>query len=208
MLLMYCLASLPFVYAFSFAPSSELIGFIIFFVINVVACFLDMIFAFITVYSQAQATGATAPTKSTSILTSLAWLLAVLFPCVNFKHALFNIRLKSNPDCVSALNSLLFTSYSADDPWMSVRTPGLGATFLIFFGQIVLWTLVLVLIENGTIVNLCCRKCCKCDQDLQQIGDTNQSIDDIQTIPSRTSEWDNEGGTVIKASKEWDDTVC
>ena len=210
MILMYCLASLPFIYVFSFAPSSELIGFIMFFVINIIACFFDMILNFIAVFSQAQTTGATGATNLTTVLTNLTWVLAVLFPSVNFKHALFNIRLKTNSDCVSSLNSLLFTSYSADEAWMSTKTPGLGAAFLIFCAQLIFWSIILVLIENGTSIKLGCRKCCKCDKELEEINDTNQSNSIIIRIPSARSAWDDEDDTAVSTvvRNEWNDSVC
>jgi hypothetical protein len=211
MILMYCLASLPLIYVFSFAPSSELIGFIMFFVINVIACFFDMILTFIAVFSQAQTTTATGATKLSTILTNLTWVLAVLFPSVNFKHALFNIRLKTNSDCVSSLNSLFFTSYSTDEPWMSTKTPGVGAAFLIFCAQIIFWSIILVLIENGTSIKFGCRKCCcKCDKDLEEINDSNQSNSINLRVPSNRSAWDDEDDTTVSTvvRNEWNDSVC
>jgi len=191
---MYSLASLPLIYVYSFIPKSELIGFIGFFIINVIGCFFDMMLDFISVYSQAQATNATSSTGLSIIMVNLTWVLVVIFPSVNFKHALFNIRLKSNPGCISSLNSLFFTSYSSNGPWMAIASPGLGASFIIFCAQILLWWIILILIENGNNIKLGCRRCCKCDNDLQKVDDQSQL--------------DSEDGSVSTSTVKWDDTVC
>jgi len=162
MFLMYSLASLPLIYVFAFIPKSELIGFIAFFIINTIGCFFDMVLDFIGVFSQAQATGATGPTSTTTALQNTDWILVIIFPSVNLKRSLFNIRLKSNPDCISALNSLFFTSYSTDEAWFSIESPGLGASFLIFWVQILFWWIILILIESGSLIRLKCNQCCKC----------------------------------------------
>jgi len=183
---MFSLASLPLIYVYSFSPKSELIGFVAFFVVNLIGIFFDMILDFISVFSQAQAQNATSSTKLSTIMVNLTWVAAVLFPSVNLKDALFNIRLKSNPGCISSLNSLFFTSYSTTGSWMSFSSPGLGASFVIFCGQIIFWWIILLLIENGTNIKLGCRRCCKCDQDLEQIADRNQWNNDDQILPAIT----------------------
>ncbi|UJR36716.1 hypothetical protein I4U23_029432 [Adineta vaga] len=184
MILMYSLASLPMIYVYSFGPKSELIGFIIFFVINVVVCFCDMIFDFISVFSQASATGATSLTKLSEVMNNLAWILVVLFPSVNFKHSLFNIRLKSNQDCISALNSIMFTDYSSTESWMSLRAPGLGIMFIIFCVQIIFWWSILTLIENKTNIALGCRRCCLSKNNLATIHIVNQSNNQKNSNPT------------------------
>jgi hypothetical protein len=169
---MYSLASLPLLYVFSFAPKSELIGFIAYFIINIIGLFFDMILAFISVYSQVQAVNATSTTKLANTMISMGWFLVVVFPSVNLKRALFNIRLKSNPTCISQLNGLYFLNYSSTGPWMALPIPGLGAMFIIFCGQIILWWTVLILIENGANIKLGCRR--YCNRDLGQIDNKKQ----------------------------------
>lgn len=191
---MYCMASLPMVYVYSFIPKSELIGFITFFIINVVACFFDMVLHFIAVFSQAQTVGATSITTLATAMDNLAWVLVVIFPCVTFKRALFNIRLKSNSNCDSSLNSLMFTDYSYTEPWMAAREPGLGIQFIIFWAQIIFWWVLLTLIENGTHLKLTCRRSCRCDNDLEQIDGGDQN--------------DGEDGAISVASNQWNDAVC
>ncbi len=189
MIMMYSLASLPLIYVYSFSPNSELIGFINFFVINVVICFLDMVLAFMAVFSQSQSSiTVTRVSKLSQITITIRWILAVLVPSVNFKRSLFNIRLKSNQQCVSALNSVMLTSYSYTTPWISLHEPGIGIEFLIFSAQMVFWWIILILIEKGSIIKLACRRFCGCDNDLEQIDDENRPM-----------------GTV---SMQWDDAVC
>jgi hypothetical protein len=179
---MYSLASLPLIYVYSFSSKSELIGFINYFVINVVVCFLDMVLAFMAVYSQSQSTSTivTRISKLSQITDKIRWIIAVLFPSVNFKRSLFNIRLKSNQQCVSALNSVMLTNYSYKKPWISLYEPGIGIQLIIFCAQIVFWSIILTLIEKGSIIKLVCRRCCGCDNDLEQIDDDNEPM---TTVP-------------------------
>ena len=206
MIIMYSLASLPLIYVFSFAPKSELIGFISFFVINAIGCFFHMILDFISVFSQAQATGATSQTRLSVVMLNLSWVLKIVFPSVTFKSALFNIRLKSNLDCISALNSLFFTSYDGAGSWMATDSPGLGIPFIIFCCQMIFWWVILILIENGTNIRLICRRRCKCDQDLQQEDDKSQCESRDSTPEKQRRELDDEL-TISRVSFSWQDAV-
>ncbi|CAF0732502.1 unnamed protein product [Adineta steineri] len=190
-IMMYSLASLPLIYVYSFSPKSELIGFINFFVINVVACFLDMVLAFMGLFSQSQSTNATHVSKLSSLVLNIRWAVAVLFPSVNFKRSLFNIRLRSNPDCVSAMNSIMFTNYSATEPWTSLREPGIGIEFVIFCVQILFWWIILAIIENKVNIKLACGQCCCSENESEQVGGQNQL--------------NNEGGAIGTAPYQWSD---
>jgi hypothetical protein len=207
MMILFSLASLPFIYVYSFSPSSELIGFVTFFILNAIGVFFDMMLDFITVFSQAQTVNPTSATRLSVVMTDITWVLAVLLPSVNLKRALFNIRLKSNPSCISSINSLFFTSYSSTDSWMGFFTPGLGAPFVIFVGQMIFWWIILILIENGTNIRLSCRRCCKRDQDLEQTDDRSQFNSDDRTQPSTRTEFDD-SVTVSRISVRWNDEVC
>jgi hypothetical protein len=182
------------IYVYSFSPRTELIGFINFFVVNVIACFLDMVLAFIALFSQGQGQSTTTirVSKLTSITTNIRWVVEVIFPCVNFKRALFNIRLKSSSDCVTAVNTLMLTNYSVNVPWMSLTEPGVGAQFVIFCAQMGFWWTILTLVEQGTRIKRSCRQCCGCNNDLEQMED--QGYD--------------EDGTPRIVPKAWDDSVC
>ena len=149
MFFMYSLSSLPFIYVFSFAVKRELIGVINFFLLNVLMCFIDMILSFLASVVQGNASPIeSGMTSGATAVTAVRWILSVLLPTVNLKHALSNIRLHSNRKCISSLNSIMGTNYAFDESWMSVHEPGLGLQFLIFCVQTLLWWLILMLIEN------------------------------------------------------------
>jgi hypothetical protein len=207
MMILFSLASLPMIYAYSFSPNSELIGFVTFFILNAIGVFLNMIFDFISVFSQAQAVNATSQTRLSSVMNNITWALAVIFPSVNLKRALFNIRLKSNPSCISSLNSLFFASYSSTDSWMAVPAPGLGAPFIIFAGQIVFWWIFLILIENGAKIKTSCRRSCRRDREMKHQDDKSIITSDGSTQPSTRTEWDDIV-TVSRISVGWKDDVC
>jgi len=195
MIIMYSLTSLPLIYVYSFSPKSELVGFVNFFIINVVACFLDMILAFLALFSQgSSSTTVVRVSKLTSMTTIIRWVVAVLFPSVNFKRSLFDIRLKSSRDCINAVNSLMLTTYSYTERWTSLREPGLGIEFIIFCVQMCFWWIILTLVEKGDRIKLGCRQCCGLDDDLKQVDGQNQ--------------WDNEDGAVATAPNQWNDAVC
>lgn len=187
---MYSIASIPLIYTCSFSPKSELIGFITFFAANIVACFFDMVLSFIAIFSQGQSTTVTRVSRLTSIVNLLRWIVAVIFPCVNYKRSLFNIRLKSSDECISAVNSIMFTNYSSSESWMSNNEPGLGTQLIIFSVQCFFWLIILILIEKGITIRLICRQCCCCCCD----GDIDQ----------QSSEIDEETGL----PKQWSDSVC
>lgn len=183
------------IYAYSFSPKSELIGFINFFVINLVACFLDMVLAFLALFSQgqSQSTAVIRVSRLTTVSSGIRLIVAILFPTVNFKRALFNMRLKSSQECISALNTLMLTSYSYTEPSMSLREPGIGLQLVIFCAQMVFWWFILILIEKGGSIKLRCRQCCGCNNDLEQVDGANQ--------------WENEDGAVAAIPRSWDDAV-
>lgn len=208
MTIMHSLASIPMIYVFSFLPKSELIGFITFFFLNTVACFCDLMLNFIAVFSQALATNATGVTTLTSVMTNLTWVLVVLFPTVNFKHALFNIRLKSNVDCISALNSIMYSGYSATDSWMAMSTPGLGTPFIIFWAQMIFWWIILTLIENRTKIRLACRRCSCRKKKIEPTARENLLSKGNEAPPTTSdlaADSDSNGSETVSTS--WDDSV-
>lgn len=195
-------------YVYSYVPKTQLIGFITFFIINLIACFFDAIFDFIAVYSQLQAETATSATTTTRAMKGMKRSLAVFFPSVNFKQSLYNIRLQSSTECISTVNALMYTTYSASEGWMSVKDPGLGLYFIIFCIQTLLWWIILVLIENGTSIGLGCRRCCKCDKDLEEI-DYGAMTESPTTASSRpSSPVKDDDNTLSTSSIMWNDQVC
>ncbi len=177
MLVLYSLGSLPFIYAYSLIPMTESVGLILYVIINILVCFLDMVLGFVVVFLQGQTISlATSMTNGAVIMTDIRLLMSILFPTVNLKHALFNIHLRSSDTCVSAVNSILGTNYSSQEPWMSMHEPGLGIQFVIFFSQMIGWWLIIMLIEQSN--RICQRRsgCCR-NSNLQTTADDwNDSV--------------------------------
>ena len=182
---MYCLASLPSLYVYSFVPKSDLIGFVNYFVINLVACVLDMVLAFMAVFSQSQSTNGSQLTGMSSTTNRIRWAVVLLFPSVNLKHALFNMRLQSSDECISALNALMLTEYSSAEPPASVREPGIGRQLIIFCAQMSAWWLMLVVVEHRTAIRSACHR------RLRRIQREHPSTDSNET-----------------RSTQWSDAVC
>jgi hypothetical protein len=161
MFMVYSLASLPFIYVYSFIPMSESVSLIIYIIINILLIFMDMVLGFVVVFLQGQAATNTGGMSSQAVtMTNIRLVLSILFPIVNLKHALFNIHLRSSDTCVSSVNLILGTSYSSTEPWMSVHDPGLGIPFIIFISQMVGWWLILMIIEQSD--RICSRRSCCC----------------------------------------------
>jgi len=159
MFLMYVLASLPFAYVFSFIPKTSIMGFTNFFILNVIICVIDAVASSFPVFTQ-NSTPSAGPSKTYTIVDNIRWIFAVLLPTVNFKHALSNIQLHNNTQCIYLSNSLLGTTFSTNEPWMSTSRPGVGAEFILFCVQIIFWCLILTIIENRLSIRQAWQRCC------------------------------------------------
>ncbi|CAF4617859.1 unnamed protein product [Rotaria socialis] len=180
--LLYSLASLPFVYVYSFIPGTELIGFVIYFIVNVLVCFVDVVLGFIGVFSGSQTLPNGAKVNQTgTLMTNIRWILSALFPTVNLKHALFNIRLRSSDRCIGPVNSVMGTNYSLNESWLSLSEPGLGIQCLIFIGQSIFWWFIVMFIEEGW--KICWKKMQYCFKRQQQ---------QQQTARRKTNEWNDQ----------------
>jgi hypothetical protein len=171
MFVMYSLASLPLIAAFSMLFSTELVGLIVFVIVNILVCFLDMVLGFVVVFFQGQSSNG--GSNVGVIMTNIRLVISILFPTVNLKHALFNIHLRSSNTCIAAVNSIMNTSDSSSEPWMSTREPGLGVPFIIFVSQMIAWWLIVMFIEQSN--RLCQKK-------------SGSLHDNPQTIPT---EWND-----------------
>jgi hypothetical protein len=179
MLLLYSLASIPFIYAYSLLSMTESVALIFFVIVNIIIIFIDMVLGFVVVFLQGQTTSVSSNNSLTSGASSMTYIrlvLSLLFPTVNLKHALFNIHLRSSTTCVSSVNSVLGTSYSASEPWMSMNIPGLGLPVVIFVGQMVVWWLIIWFVEQ---YNRICRSrsgCCHNSNGHETSSDWNDSV--------------------------------
>lgn len=161
MYLMYALASLPFAYVFSFIPSSSIIGFTNFFILNVIACVIDAVVSSTSIFIK-NSSPSTGPSKAYSGVTIARSIFAILLPTVNLKQSLWNIELHETGECISMWNSIVGTSFASGGSFMSTKTPGVGAQFIIFFVQIIFWWVMLIVIENWNKIRRCCSYCCCC----------------------------------------------
>ena len=159
MFLMYVLASLPFAYVFSFIPKSAIMGFTNFFILNVIICAIDAVSNSFTVFTE-NPTPSLGPTKTYTVVNNIRAIFAFLLPTVNLKHALYNIQLRQNTECIGIFNTLVGTKFTTTEQWMSTSKPGIGVEFLIFCAQIVLWWVILIIIENRLSIRQAWQRCC------------------------------------------------
>jgi hypothetical protein len=171
---MYTLASLPFAYVFSFIPKTSIMGFTNFFILNVIICVIDAVINSFPVF-MSNSTPSSGPSKSYTAITNLRYVFAFLLPTVNLKHALSNLILHANNDCITVNNAMLGTSFSTTAAYMSTQKPGVGTEFILFCIQIALWWLILCAIENRLRIRQCCQRCCS-EDDSMLTGGWNDSV--------------------------------
>ena len=159
MLLMYVLASLPFVYVFSFIPDSAVMGFTNFFILNVVISVIDAVAGTFPIFS-GNANPSDGPAKAYTVVEGIRLIFRLLLPTVNFKHTLANVLIHNNKNCIRVSNSILGTSFSENESWMSTKKPGIGEEFIIFCVQTVFWWVILILIENRLRIQQARQRCC------------------------------------------------
>ncbi|CAF1233873.1 unnamed protein product [Adineta ricciae] len=170
---MYVLASLPFVYVFSFIPKSSIMAFTNFFIINVIVCVVDAVASSVAVFTKND-NPAAGPTRTVTIITNIRWIFAALLPSINLKHAISNILLHSNNDCIAVSNAMVGTKLSINEPWLSKQRPGVGSEFIIFIVQILFWWIILMIVENRLRIRQAWQRCC-CSDDSYSSDDWNDS---------------------------------
>lgn len=174
MFLMYILASLPFVYVFSFIPKTSIMGFTNFFILNAILCIIDAVINSFTVFTKND-TPSSGPTRTFTLVTNIRSLFAVLLPTINLKHAISNIQLHSNAQCIGISNAMIGTSLSTNASWMSKDRPGVGSEFIIFFVQMLFWWLVLAIIESRLRIRQAWQRCCS-EEDPTSTDQWNDSV--------------------------------
>ena len=159
MFFMYVLASLPFVYVFSFISKSSIMGFTNFFILNIILCVIDAVLASFPVFTKNDSPSS-GPSKSYTTVNNIRSIFALILPTVNLKHALYNIQLHGSAECIAISNAMLGTKYSTTEPWMSTKRPGLGVEFILFCVQTIFWLIVLMIIENRLKIRQAWQRCC------------------------------------------------
>jgi hypothetical protein len=171
---MYVLASLPFVYVFSFIPKTAVMGFTNFFILNVILCVIDAVLASFPVFSSNNAS-TSGPTQTYTVIQIIRSIVGFFLPTVNLKHALANILIHDNGQCIRTSNAILGTSFSVNEPWMSTNKPGIGTEFIFFCLQILFWLVVLIIIENRLRIQQVWRRCCR-SKDSESTDQWNDSV--------------------------------
>ena len=160
------------------------VALILFIIVNIIVVFLDMVLGFVVVFLQGQTISSDSSSSSSNstmttgaqAMTYVRLILSLIFPSVNLKHGLYNIHLRSSSSCVTNVNSVLGTSYSASEPWMSMNLPGLGLPVVIFVAQMIFWWVFIWMIErfNG----MCQSKsgCCQSNNQHEVTNDWDDSV--------------------------------
>ncbi len=158
MYFMYVLASLPFAYVFSFISKTSIIAFTNFFILNVIVSVVDAVVASFPVFTQNNA-ASSGPSQTYIVVDGIRWIFGIILPTSNLKHALYNIEIHDNAQCLATSNAILGTNFSANEPWMSTNKPGLGAPFILFCVQIIFWWVILIIIENRLSIRQAWQRC-------------------------------------------------
>jgi hypothetical protein len=174
------LASLPFAYVFSFAPRTSIIGFTNFFIVNVIANVIDAVINSFTIFSRNEQASA-GPSRTYTAVNNFRSILAALLPSVNLKHALSNSQLHENGECVAIFNTFIGTKLNVNEVWTSMSKPGVGTQMLLFCLQTLVWTLLLIVVENRR------RR---------------------QLLWERIRGKRNDGSSLADQASQWNDSVC
>ncbi|UJR09005.1 hypothetical protein I4U23_013254 [Adineta vaga] len=177
MFFMYVLASLPFVYVFSFIPKTSIMGFTNFFILNVIICIVDAVTNSFTVFTKNDNPSA-GPSRVVTIVTNIRWIFAVLLPTINLKHAISNIQLHSNTECIAITNAMTGSKLATNEPWMSRQRPGVGAEFIIFVVQTLFWWFILMIVENRLRIRQSCQRCCSSDDAISSENWNDSHLDE------------------------------
>ena len=117
-----------FAYCSSLIFRSDIVAFIGVFLISSVAAFMDMICSLIYLFVKLDKQGKDSFTSS--LMDFIRYLLAICFPNVTIKRALYNIKIKENDYCLNSLNTILNTGYSTEEDYLSFKEPGIGMLLL------------------------------------------------------------------------------
>ena len=187
--LMYTLASLPFMYLFSFIPRTSVIGFTNFFILNVIANIIDAVINSFTVFTRNE-TPSLGTSSTFKVVTTIRTILACLLPSVNLKHALSNSQLHENKECIGIFNTYIGTKLSVNSSWTAMGKSGVGAELLIFFFQILSCWAILIVVESRTKIRQAWQRC--------------SSKDDAALAAERSRDWDDSVSGARAAAPEFE----
>lgn len=91
-------------YIWSFIFKSEIIGFVVLAIFLGFMAFLDVVWIFLQLLLQ---NGSTTQTGGSKLIQGIRYLFALLFPNVNIKRGLYNLKIKGNSYCIDNVNQYL-----------------------------------------------------------------------------------------------------
>ena len=97
-------------YISSFFFKSDIVNFIILFIVLSVAGFLDMIWSFVQLFMNIQQPGR--PNVTSTIMMVLKIIFALIFPNVTVKRGLYNLKIRKNNFCINSLEYLFNSKYT------------------------------------------------------------------------------------------------
>jgi hypothetical protein len=91
---------------------SEIIGFVVLAIIFGIGAFLDMVWSFLQLLVQTDASnnGTSTASPFANLIVGIRWIFTIIFPNVTVKRGMFNLKIYNNTFCISSLNSLLFSN--------------------------------------------------------------------------------------------------
>ena len=100
----FCWPTYAYIWTFFF--ESEVIGFVVLAIVFGVVAFLDMIWSFLILLIQ---TDATSNSPFATLINVVRWILTGVFPNVLIKRGMFDLKISNSSFCLSSLNSLIYS---------------------------------------------------------------------------------------------------
>nr|UOU03316.1 ATP-binding cassette subfamily A3-like 3 [Brachionus rubens] len=151
LLVISSLSSCTMSYIWSFFFKSEIIGFIIVFIILGLGIFLDMVCSFLQLFISMDPYD-----KNKSIfnfLGSIKSLFLFILPNVTVKRGLYNMKIRNNSYCINFSNRVLNSNFNLNESSIGFNQPGIGSMILIFFLQFLIGNLIVYFLEIQNRVN-------------------------------------------------------
>lgn len=95
-------------YIWTFFFKSEIIGFVVLLIVLGIGAFIDMIWSFIILLIQTNASS-TKGSKVANLINLIRWIFTILFPNISIKRAMFDLKINNNSFCLNALNNIIYS---------------------------------------------------------------------------------------------------
>lgn len=104
LLLISCFSWCTYSYVWSFFFKSEIIGFVVLVIVLGFAAFLDIIWTFVELLI---INGTKVKNGGAKFMYALRIIFALVFPNVNIKRGLYNLKIRNNTYCIDSVNEIL-----------------------------------------------------------------------------------------------------